>query len=520
MEGHWLTTTIHLYTFYRFVYFCIDPPASNGEVHAPNPRRTRRKALLHHWFGTCVGASIAKGLPPANLNEFRYFSRFAGMHACRTLDCVAMPSALRSVAAPRVGIVFAIAGGMSRYKVIESANVPIKAWVDGVPFEAEAEKQVRNLASLPFVHKWVALMPDVHAGVGATIGSVVATKKAIIPAAVGVDIGCGMIAARTSLMASDLPDNLSAFRTAIERAVPHGRTDNGAANDRGAWGAPPERVTAHWATLEATYNEITTKHPSAGLRQRLHQLGTLGTGNHFIELCLDETQHVWIMLHSGSRGVGNRIGSYFIERAKADMRRWFIQLPDADLAYIPDGSELFGDYWQALRWAQQYAKLNREIMLANVIDALQALVDGGQIPPFAVEAQAVNCHHNYVSKEHHYGDNVFVTRKGAVRAGAGELGIIPGSMGARSYIVRGKGHPESFESCSHGAGRTMSRTQARKRFSLEDHAAATAGVECRKDADVIDETPAAYKDIDAVMAAQSDLVEIVHTLKQIVCVKG
>ena len=403
------------------------------------------------------------------------------------------------------------------YQTLETNNVPIKAWTNGVPFEVEAQAQLRRVAALPFIHKWVAVMPDVHAGLGATVGSVIACKKAVIPAAVGVDIGCGMMAVKTSLRADQLPDDLKPLRLAIEAAVPHGRTDHGGKNDRGAWGDVPERHAAAWAKLDDGYQQILARHQSAGLAMRVNQLGTLGTGNHFIELCLDEAGAVWVMLHSGSRGIGNRIGSYFIERAKADMRRWFINLPDQDLAYLPQGSELFDDYLHAVEWAQHYARTNRELMMQNTIDALRGL---GTLPAFEAHLEAVNCHHNYVSRERHYGENVIVTRKGAVRARLGELGIIPGSMGAKSFIVRGKGNPESFTSCSHGAGRSMSRTKAKKLFTLADHEAATAGVECRKDAEVIDETPGAYKAIDDVMAAQADLVEIVYTLKQVVCVKG
>jgi len=403
------------------------------------------------------------------------------------------------------------------YQVLATDHVPIKAWTHGVPFEVEAQAQLRRVAALPFIHKWVAVMPDVHAGLGATVGSVIACKKAVIPAAVGVDIGCGMMAVKTSLRADQLPDDLKPLRLAIEAAVPHGRTDHGGKNDRGAWGDVPERHAAAWAKLDDGYQQILARHQSAGLAMRVNQLGTLGTGNHFIELCLDEAGAVWVMLHSGSRGIGNRIGSYFIERAKADMRRWFINLPDQDLAYLPQGSELFDDYLHAVEWAQHYARTNRELMMQNTIDALRGL---GTLPAFEAHLEAVNCHHNYVSRERHYGENVIVTRKGAVRARLGELGIIPGSMGAKSFIVRGKGNPESFTSCSHGAGRSMSRTKAKKLFTLADHEAATAGVECRKDAEVIDETPGAYKAIDDVMAAQADLVEIVYTLKQVVCVKG
>jgi tRNA-splicing ligase RtcB len=246
-------------------------------------------------------------------------------------------------------------------------------------------------------------------------------------------------------------------------------------------------------------------------------LGTLGTGNHFVEVCLDETETVWFMLHSGSRGAGNRIGSYFIELAKQDMRKLFVNLPDEDLAYFPEGTEHFNDYFQAVGWAQDYARANRDLLMLQVVDAVR---NSGEVPPFNAEVQAINCHHNYVTGETHYGEDVLVTRKGAVRAREGDLGIIPGSMGARSYIVRGKGNPESFHSCSHGAGRAMSRNEAKKRFTVDDHIRMTEGVECRKDKDVIDETPAAYKPIEAVMAAQADLVDIVHTLRQVVCVKG
>lgn len=394
----------------------------------------------------------------------------------------------------------------------------IKAWIDGVPVEEQARQQLDNIASMPFIHKHVAIMPDVHWGMGATVGSVIPTKGAIIPAAVGVDIGCGMMAHRTSLVASDLPDNLSGLRSLIEEAVPHGRTDNGGVNDRGAWGEPSEEARFLYEGLYPGLTQIVAKHPKierAALRAS-HHMGTLGTGNHFIEVCLDKEDRVWIMLHSGSRGIGNRIGSYFIELAKAEMRRFFVNLPDQDLAYLPEGTEHFNDYMQALSWAQRYARANREVMMQAATRALSRAVP----KPFVTDEKAVNCHHNYVSHERHFGSDVLVTRKGAVSAKEGELGIIPGSMGARSFIVRGKGNRDSFCSCSHGAGRAMSRTEARKRFSVEDHIAATEGVECRKDADVVDETPAAYKSIDAVMAAQADLVEVVYELRQVVCVKG
>jgi tRNA-splicing ligase RtcB (3'-phosphate/5'-hydroxy nucleic acid ligase) len=403
------------------------------------------------------------------------------------------------------------------FEIIESSGAPIKAWTRGVQVEDVAKQQLRNLAGMPFIHKHIAAMPDVHWGMGATVGSVIATKGAIIPAAVGVDIGCGMAAQRTTLTASDLPDSLLGLRTAIEARIPHGRTNNGGPGDRGAWGdtlPDSPALTAHMAELDA----IVAKHPKiaqAATRARAHA-GTLGTGNHFVEVCLDEEQRVWIMLHSGSRGIGNRIGTHFIELAKQDMRRWFINLPDQDLAYFPQGSEYYGDYRQAVHWAQGFARINRELMMVAALEALAEAVP----KPFACDCGAVNCHHNYVSEERHFGENVLVTRKGAVKAGEGDLGIIPGSMGAKSFIVRGKGNRDSFCSCSHGAGRAMSRGEAKRRFTVEDHIKATEGVECRKDEDVIDETPAAYKDIDAVMAAQSDLVEVVHTLRQVVCVKG
>jgi tRNA-splicing ligase RtcB len=393
---------------------------------------------------------------------------------------------------------------------------PIKLWTRGVPVDEKAHEQLRKAAQMPFVFKHVAAMPDVHVGIGATVGSVIPTKGAVIPAAVGVDIGCGMMAARTSLMASDLPDNLEGIRSAIEQTVPHGRSVGRGQRDHGSWGAPPVEIVDAWATLVERFDRITAKYPRFKNTNQLTHLGTLGTGNHFIELCLDTEQRVWIMLHSGSRGVGNAIGTFFIELAKQDMRKWFINLPDEDLAYFPEGTDHFDDYVEAVEWAQDFAALNRRMMMTNVIRALR-----GQIAkPFDAELEAVNCHHNYVTRENHFGQNVLVTRKGAVRAAKGTMGIIPGSMGAKSFIVRGLGNAESFESCSHGAGRVMSRTQAKKLVSLDEHIADTAGVECRKDESVIDETPKAYKPIEAVMAAQADLVEIVHTLKQVVCVKG
>ncbi len=407
------------------------------------------------------------------------------------------------------------------YEVMQGEQAPIKSWTLGVPFEAKAREQLRNLATLPFIHKWIAVMPDVHLGKGATIGSVVPTLGAVIPAAVGVDIGCGMMAVRTSLVASDLPDDLSGVRAAIERAVPHGRSRGRArsrdkSRDKGAWSNVPAAVASEWTKLAPQFDVLCAKHPVLKNTNNLNHLGTLGTGNHFIEVCLDEADTVWFMLHSGSRGVGNRIGTYFIERARKDMERWQIHLPDRDLAYLPEGSDSFVDYVEAVEWAQNFARINREVMMVRVIAAVREALGR----PFQARREAVNCHHNYVNREVHYGEEVLVTRKGAVSAQKGQMGIIPGSMGARSFIVRGLGNEEAFCSCSHGAGRVMSRTAAKKLVSLSEHVQATEGVECRKDAGVIDETPAAYKDIDAVMAAQADLVEIVYTLKQVVCVKG
>lgn len=403
------------------------------------------------------------------------------------------------------------------YDVMQEGGVPIKSWTKGVPFEPEAKQQLKNISRLPFIHRWVAAMPDVHLGKGATIGSVVPTLGAVIPAAVGVDIGCGMMAVRTSLTASDLPDNLSGIRNAIERAVPHGRSARArGGRDKGAWANAPDDVMQAWLPLSAQFEILKDKHRVLKSTNNINHLGTLGTGNHFIEMCLDERDNVWLMLHSGSRGVGNRIGTHFIEKAKKDMERWHIQLPDSDLAYLPEGTDHFDEYVEAVEWAQNFARINREVMMARVIDAVKNTLHR----EFDARMEAVNCHHNYVSRENHYGKNVLVTRKGAVRAREGEMGIIPGSMGAKSFIVRGLGNEESFCSCSHGAGRVMSRTKAKKLVSLEEHKVATADVECRKDEGVIDETPAAYKPIEKVMEAQKDLVEVVYTLKQVVCVKG
>ncbi|RON12026.1 RtcB family protein [Pseudomonas frederiksbergensis] len=403
------------------------------------------------------------------------------------------------------------------YQLLEVANgKPIKLWTEGVPVESEARQQLINTAKMPFIFKHLAVMPDVHLGKGSTIGSVIPTVGAIIPAAVGVDIGCGMIAARTSLTAADLPDNLHGLRSAIEKAVPHGRTLSRGHRDEGAWNHVPEQADQAWAVLSPRFKAITDKYPKLASTNNRQHLGTLGTGNHFIEVCLDEANRVWFMLHSGSRGVGNAIGTLFIQLAQADMRQHIANLPDRDLAYFKEGSRHFDDYVEAVGWAQDFARQNRALMMQAVIQAARQVIR----KPFEVALEAVNCHHNYVQKERHFGEDVLVTRKGAVSAKKGELGIIPGSMGAKSFIVRGLGNEQSFCSCSHGAGRTMSRTKAKNTFTVADQIRATAHVECRKDAAVIDEIPMAYKDIDKVMYAQRDLVEVLHTLRQVVCVKG
>jgi tRNA-splicing ligase RtcB len=394
-------------------------------------------------------------------------------------------------------------------QVIEEGRVPVRIYTDEV--EASARQQLVNLSRLPIIHHHVAAMPDVHAGIGATVGAVIATDRAIIPAAVGVDIGCGMIACRTSLAARDLDEKrVKRVFDQISRDVPVGRDQHEESRALAAAARP----------FEAGLARILERHPQIGRRfPRSHnwvrQMGTLGGGNHFIEVCLDESDAVWVMLHSGSRGIGNAIGTYFIELARRDMERHLLQLPDRDLAYFEEGAAHFDDYVEAVGWAQAYAASNRQAMMDLVLAALAR-----HLPPFGLTGAAVNCHHNYVERERHFGREVWVTRKGAIRAREGDLGIIPGSMGARSYIVRGRGSAESFHSCAHGAGRRMSRSAAQKRYTAADLAAQTAGVVCRKDRGVIDEIPAAYKDIDQVMRNQEDLVEIVHTLKQVICVKG
>lgn len=383
---------------------------------------------------------------------------------------------------------------------------PVKIWTDEV--SPQALEQMRKVASLPFIHKHVAGMPDIHLGKGATVGSVIATTEAIIPAAVGVDIGCGMNAVQLSLKASDLPENLLAIRNGIEKVIP-----------LGAGGQHKEAQIAGDSSVALGLKRILEKHPNIiqrGNRDKfVRQMGSLGSGNHFIELCLDEQDNLWVMLHSGSRGIGNQIGQYFIQLARKDMERQQIHLPDRDLGYLKEGSEYFDDYVDAVAWAQNYALLNREHMMNSILKTLRL-----HLKPFTVINEAINCHHNFVEQEFHDGQQVWVTRKGAIRARNDELGIIPGSMGARSYIIRGKGNPEAFCSCAHGAGRTMSRTAAKKTFNVRDLEDQTQGIECRKDKGVLDEIPGAYKNIDKVMSLQKDLVEVVRTLRQIVNVKG
>ncbi len=392
---------------------------------------------------------------------------------------------------------------------LNKGNVPVKVFTDDI--DEASIQQLGNMAQLPFIHSHIAAMPDVHAGIGATVGSVIPMRGAIVPAAVGVDIGCGMNAVRLSLKANDLPDNLYKLRAAIEKSVPVGFEEH---NEPSVQAATVNNMAAH-------LKRITDKHPGIMKMQRNfqntwgRQLGTLGSGNHFIELCLDEQDDVWVMLHSGSRGIGNKIGQYFIEKAKKDMGKALGNLPDKDLAYFTEGTQHFEDYVEAVGWAQDYAMLNRREMMRLVLEALQKY-----LPKFTTTQEAINCHHNYVQQEQHFGQEVYVTRKGAISAQLGQLGIIPGSMGAKSYIVRGLGNPQSFCSCSHGAGRRMSRTEAKRRFNALDLEQQTQGIECRKDKGVVDEIPAAYKDIDTVMQHQTDLVEVVHTLRQIICIKG
>ena len=396
-------------------------------------------------------------------------------------------------------------------------SVPVYSWTRGVPFAENAKQQLLNTASLPIVFHHVAAMPDVHLGIGATVGSVVATLSAVIPAAVGVDIGCGMAAVKTNLNANDLPDSLSDLRTALEASIPVGGPGiQGTWAEEGRYGTPASVSRAWNARLAERYQVLVEKHPEVKGKAQSTQLCTLGGGNHFIEICLDTEDAVWVMLHTGSRGPGNKIGQYFIEKAREDMRIHQVNLPDKDLAYLKEGTKYYEDYIEALTWAQDFARINRDLMMDRVLTVMTDVLDI-VIQPLG---KAVNCHHNYVAKEIHYGTKVFVTRKGAVKAGVGDLGIIPGSMGAKSFIVRGLGNPESFNSCSHGAGRVLSRGEAKRTLTLEDFSLDTAGVECRKDIGVIDEAPRAYKQIESVMEAQKDLVDVVATLKGVLCIKG
>lgn len=394
-------------------------------------------------------------------------------------------------------------------QTLSQSRVPVHVYTDEL--EDSARTQLLNIANLPIVHHHVAAMPDVHKGIGATVGSVIATHRAVIPAAVGVDIGCGMNAVRLSLTADQLPESLKRVRAAIEAAVPVGFAQHASPTVKA------RAVSSLWDRLAA----IADKHPDIRKMQKrfdmtwAQQLGTLGGGNHFIELCVDEEGAVWVVLHSGSRGIGNVIGRYFISLAKKDMGRQLARLPDKDLAYFKEGAENFDDYVEAVLWAQEYAAGNRREMMRLIVNALKR-----ELPAFKPTRTAINCHHNYVAQEAHFGQRVLVTRKGAIRAGKGELGIIPGSMGACSYIVRGKGNVDSFDSCAHGAGRRMSRAQARRVFDVETLRSQTRGVECRIHKSVLDESPGAYKDIDAVMANQTDLIDIMYRLKQVVCVKG
>ena len=396
-------------------------------------------------------------------------------------------------------------------KVYQSDNgFPVKVWTEGL--DKGVVEQLLNVSLIPFIHNHVAVMPDAHVGMGCTIGTVIPTHKAIIPAAVGVDIGCGMMAAKTNITAKDLPDNLSTIRNNIERIIPLG----------------PGRYHHKEYSLSKTENQFISQREvdqflkndpnemfDITTEKWREQMGSLGGGNHFIEICVDEDDFIWVMLHSGSRGIGNKIGMTFIRKAKEDMRIHQVNLPDKNLSYFSEGTRHFNDYVKAVTWAQEYASINRRVMMTLIFRQLEYYFQNVR-----VNEQAINCHHNYVKKEHHYGESIWVTRKGAIRARKDDMGIIPGSMGTKSYIVKGKGNKESFQSCSHGAGRRMSRTQAFKKFTMDDLKKQTTGVEMQRRKAIIDEIPEAYKDIDQVMKDQDDLVDVIHTLKQIVNVKG
>ncbi|MEY3870691.1 MAG: RtcB family protein [Microcoleaceae cyanobacterium] len=385
-----------------------------------------------------------------------------------------------------------------------STDTPVLSWANHSLGHKES-LMARNVASLPFVFKHVALMPDVHLGKGALVGSVIATKEAIIPAAVGVDVGCGMAAVKMPFTAEQLEGKLKKIRLDIEAAIPVGFGEN----------KDVEKDVYNWQG----WSEFKELHPGVkhAEKKALKQMGSLGGGNHFIEVCLDTENNVWLMLHSGSRGIGNMLAQCHIDTAKELAKLADTSLPDRDLAYFVAGTKEFEAYWHDLQWAQHYARFNRDIMLARFKRIIEKYLAGGKpTKPLLV----VNCHHNYAEKEVHFGEEVYVTRKGAVRAREEDYGIIPGSMGAKSFIVKGKGNATSYCSCAHGAGRLMSRTMAKNTFSLDDLLLQTQGVECRKDTGIIDEIPGAYKPIDEVMNQQSDLVEVVTTLKQVVCVKG
>ncbi|MEE3716634.1 RtcB family protein [Tumidithrix elongata RA019] len=391
------------------------------------------------------------------------------------------------------------------YEQLElSTPSPVLSWANH-ELGHEEVKMAKNVASLPFVFKHVALMPDVHLGKGALVGSVVATKDAIIPAAVGVDIGCGMAAIETPFKAEQLEGKLKKIRLDLEAAIPVGFNDN----------KEIEKSVHNWQE----WNEFKQLHPGVQdqLGKAMRQLGSLGGGNHFIEVCLDTEGKVWLMLHSGSRGIGNIMAQCHISTAKDLAKMTNTYLPDPDLAYFVAQSPKFHAYWHDLQWAQNYARFNRDVMMARFKKIVEKHLAGGKLTKSLLE---VNCHHNYAEKEVHFGEDVYVTRKGAVRARTEDYGIIPGSMGAKSFIVKGKGNTESYCSCSHGAGRLMSRNKAKLQFTLDDLIEQTQGVECRKDEGVIDEIPSAYKSIDQVMQNQADLVEVVATLKQVVCIKG
>ena len=394
----------------------------------------------------------------------------------------------------------------------------LKSWTSGVDIDWESVNQLRNIAQLPILAGHVAVMPDVHLGKGATVGSVIPTTAAIIPAAVGVDIGCGMIALRTDLRANELPDSLARLRSRIEARVPVGFNHHDSPVNPLHDGLRGRCLVNSGKALSGRYDKLAIMERIGKFdHQRVfRQLGTLGGGNHFIELCLDEANDVWVMLHSGSRNIGKTIGECAIHMARKIAEAKATHLKDKDLAWLDEGTVEFDMYVEGLRWAQDYAAHNRSLMMHAVLLAVREEF-GREVATFE---GAINCHHNYANVEEHFGKQVWVTRKGAVSARRGELGIIPGSMGAKSYIVRGKGNEDAYCSCSHGAGRRLSRGAAKRAYTLADLAAQTAGVECRKDEGVLDEIPGAYKDIDTVMAAQTDLVEVVHTLKQVMCIKG